>query len=657
MPEKRRGLSYYLITTLCFALILGVFCAWVVHRRDELQAQQQTTQPPQTAAAAAKPSRKAWTVLIYMCGTDLESKDGAASANLNEITRPINRDQINVVIQTGGSRSWKLGGIPTEKLARYEAADGGLYPVGQRPLASMGDAGTLEEFIAWGVRTYPADKYMLLLWDHGGGTLGGVCYDELFDHDSLELDELAQALTASEVSFELIGFDACLMATLENAALLRGCGRYMVASEEYVPGGGWDYADFLGFLGDQPDAYGLALGRRICRGYYEKCIAAGNESMATLSVIDLGRIDALVECFDTLAAEIGLRIGEMPQLQELMIRARRAENYGGNSPGEGYTNMVDLGDLISHTLEILPDAGGEVLGALEAAVVYSVSGNQRAGAQGVSVFFPLDLDTSACREYAALCPSPHYLRFLEAIVPGFEAPADTPAPQIDSAHIEDYAIALSTSVSEDAHFLLQIDAGLEAVRSVNFWLFYVDYEYSEFVTMGMDNDVNGDWETGSYSDNFRGVWPTINGCFCAPVLVDEGDHYNIYSVPILLNGEQTNLRAAYIWDDGENGRYEVYGAWEGVNSDTGAVSRSVRKLRDGDEVEMVFASVNWETGEELYYTMGSFIVDGEVVMEESELADGDYLYAYEVVDLFGSSYMSDFALMSCEGAEITVMAE
>ncbi|MBE6930993.1 MAG: hypothetical protein E7463_12030 [Ruminococcaceae bacterium] len=658
MPEKRRGAFYYIGTTLCIALILGLFCAWVVHRRD---AAENVPQPGTSSSSSETPvtgrAKKPWTVLIYMCGTDLETVDGAATANLGEICRPMNRDSINVVIQTGGTRSWKLGGIPEDKLARFEVVEAGLACVGQYPLASMGDEATLASFLEWGVDAYPAEKYMLLLWNHGGGSLGGVCYDELFDSDSLELDEIAGALDASGVTYELIGFDACLMATLENAALLRDYGRYMVASEEFEPGGGWDYADFLGYLSTSPDVHGAELGRRICQGYYNKCSASQDETMATLSVIDLRRIDTLLNCFDLLAAEMGGLVEEMEQLQELTIRARRAENYGGNSSGEGYTNMVDLGDLVSHTRDVLPETCQAVLDALDAAVLHSVSGRQRDGAQGLSLFFPLDLSAQDCGEYTEVCPSPHYLRFLEAIVPGFSAPDDTPAPRLDAASEDDYDIRLVTTVTDDANYTLWVKDGLEAVQSVQFWLFYVDYEYGEYVTMGMDNDVHADWEEGIFADNFRGVWPTINGFFCAPVLVDEGEAYNIYSIPILLNGVQTNLRAAYIWDDGDNGHYEIYGAWEGVDSDTGAVSRTVRKLRDGDEVELIFASVDWETGEELYYTMGSFTVDGEIVMEESELIDGDYLYAYEVVDVFGRSHMSDFALMSSEGDEIRVSAE
>jgi len=657
MPEKRRRIIN-IAAALCMLAALAALCTWAAGKRT---AQTSAGTGTGTTVSSSSFQRadpvKAWTVLIYMCGTDLESEEGSASANLNEICRQRGTDELNVVVQTGGTKNWRLNGIPEDKIARYEVAGERLTCKAQLPLASMGDRQTLEDFLQWGIETYPAEKYMLVLWNHGGGTLGGVCYDELFGNDSLELDEIAGALDEAGAKFEVIGFDACLMATLENAAAVSDFGHCMVASEEFEPGSGWNYADFLDYLSRNPDIGGTQLGRRICDGYYRKCLRNGSERMATLSVIDLSAMPKLTQSFDALAREMGGVSTEITQLQELTRRARRAESYGGNSPGEGYTNMVDLGDLVTHTREVLPQTGQAVLDALDEAVIHTVSGRQRDGAHGLSLFFPLDLDRKACEEYADVCTSPYYLRFLEAIVPDFEAPADTPAPRLAAADAADYEVVLETSVDGDANFNLRIAQGFETVQSVKFWLFYVDYEYGEYVTMGMDNDVFSDWETGEFTDNFRGVWPTLNGYFCAPVLVDEGERYNIYSIPILLNGQQTNLRAAYIWDDADNGHYEVYGAWEGVDSDTGAVARKVRKLRDGDEVELIFTSLDWETGEELYYTMGSFTVEGEVRMEEQKLIDGDYLYAYEVVDIFGRSHMSPFALMSCSGDEIFVSME
>jgi len=360
MPEKRRRIVN-IAAALCTLFALVVLCTWIAGERVQTPPVSTGGDTAASSAAVHKTGRvKEWTVFIYMCGTDLESEDGSASANLNEICRPRATEEINVVVQTGGTKNWRLNGIPEDRLARYEVDGERLHCMAQLPLASMGDGDTLSDFLRWGIETFPAEKYMLVLWNHGGGTLGGVCYDELFGSDSLELDEVADALDETDAMFEVIGFDACLMATLENAAAVSGYGRCMVASEEFEPGGGWNYADMLDYLSRNPDIGGVQLGRRICDGYYQKCIKSGSENMATLSVIDLAVVPELTQAFDEMAREMGGISGEIEQLQELTRRVRRAENYGGNSPGEGYTNMVDLGDLVAHTWEVLPQTGQRI---------------------------------------------------------------------------------------------------------------------------------------------------------------------------------------------------------------------------------------------------------------------------------------------------------
>src|SRR5690606_39281103 len=119
------------------------------------------------------------------------------------------------------------------------------------------------------------------------------------------------------------------------------------------------------------------------------------------------------------------------------------------------------------------------------------------------------------------------------------------------------------------YFILEITNGLEVVHSVQFSLYYMDYDYDEYMLLGYDNDIEADCENGVFIDNFRGVWPTLNGCYCAPTLLAEEDDYNLYSIPILLNGEMTNLRAAYIWESDDEGYFKIYGAWDGINPDTG----------------------------------------------------------------------------------------
>ena len=186
-----------------------------------------------------------WTVMLYMCGSDLESRFSYATGNLEEISScelpyansialaakygyEVTRDmlpdpgKVNVVIETGGCRAWhaqRLGlNISNRKLQRWsfeqirEDGSGGFQLEEELSLASMADPETLRDFIAWS--------------------------DELFDNDIMYLYELGMALRDSGVQLDTVLFDACLMANFETAYIIKDYAKYMVASEEVVAGQG-----------------------------------------------------------------------------------------------------------------------------------------------------------------------------------------------------------------------------------------------------------------------------------------------------------------------------------------------------------------------------------------------------------------------------------
>ena len=616
-----------------------------------------TAAPTETQTPAPSTGGDTWSVFLYMCGTDLESEGAAASQNLAEIMSVSPSDKVKFIIQTGGTAQWQTEGIDSESLQRWELSNDGLTPVDQQPLASMGDAQTLGDFLSWGVQSYPADKYMVVFWNHGGGSAAGVEFDELFDNDSLSLSEVSQGLEAAGAPFEIIGFDTCLMASLENAAAISPYGRYMVASEELEPGGGWDYAAWLQTMCDNPELDGLEIGKAICDSYMAKCAANEEDTMATLSVTDLSAIPDLAAKFDAMAGEMTGVTEDITSYQSFIQGVQRAENYGGNNDDEGYTNMVDLGDLALNTENVLSQTAEALLESLFNAVKYNVKGASRSEANGLSVYFPLASGEDELTAYATTAAiSGNYLRFIEAVT-------DWKVPEGEAANVpevsapvqqDDYNVQLKTHVTDDGYFALDITSGMESVASVTFSIYFMDYEYNEYMLLGVDNDITADWNTGRFEDNFRGVWPTINGNYCAPTLLAETDEYNLYTIPIMLNGEKTNLRAAYIWDTEEDGHFEVYGAWNGIDTDTGMSAKDIIQLKDGDEVTLLFDAVNWDTGETTTYEMGSFVVSGAPVMEESELVDGEYLYQYIVTDVFGRVTYSNQAIMERKGKDISV---
>ena len=157
------------------------------------------------------------TILVYMNGSDLETEAGEATNDISEMIESGIGDNVNVIIQTMGTKRWQDYGISSRTSQIYRIKQGELElledDLGQLDCT---DSKTLSDFIDYGKRNYPADRYMLIFWDHGGGPVYGFGYDEWQEElSSLTLDEIQKALGEnSDISFDIIGMDCCIMANL-----------------------------------------------------------------------------------------------------------------------------------------------------------------------------------------------------------------------------------------------------------------------------------------------------------------------------------------------------------------------------------------------------------------------------------------------------------
>lgn len=216
-----------------------------------------------------------WTVMIYLDGdNDLEE---FAIQDFLEIAEVGSDENINIVIQfdrtPGYDRrydNWTecnrfyitYGMIPTRANSIKDWGDG----IGGREV-NMGDPKTLLDFINWVKKNYPAEKYMLILWNHGTGwktvdnfeenykkrLFKGICYDST-SSDHLTLKELREALSESNINFEIIGFDACLMGMIEVASEIKDFANFFIASQISETIDGWNYKNFLFSLKKNPSA-------------------------------------------------------------------------------------------------------------------------------------------------------------------------------------------------------------------------------------------------------------------------------------------------------------------------------------------------------------------------------------------------------------------
>ena len=605
-----------------------------------------------------------WAVYWYLCGSDLETNWGAATGDLAEMMEVALPENVNVVIQTGGAAVWQNDVMDPSKTQRWLYNHEGLQLVDEQPLANMGEAQTLYDFLDYANTNYPADKVAVTFWNHGGGSVSGAAFDELHGLDSLNLAEMYQAFdavwpaNAANPALELVGFDTCLMATVDVAAAFQPFAKYLVGSEEVEPGNGWLYSGWLGALAANPSMGGGELGVAICDTYYEGCQAVGTHEQTTLSLTDLTKLTPLLEAYESFGEEAFVAAAEDPGFfAELGRAASQSENYGGNTREQGYTNMVDLGHLARQTAWLLPSAQ-DVCDALDECVIYQVGGPYRAEATGLSCYYSYNGDINDFNGYINMGTG---IAFKHLYAYGLTGElAEGGEEYLDSLEIEELPDVLSLAdmdwdgapldLNDEGTSILNLGPeAYDVLAGIGFSLFYVDEENDAMMLLGTDNDLIADWDNGIFYDNFRGVWGAIDGYLVYMELSYEGEDYNLYSVPILLNGEEYNLQVVYDFTTEE---WDILGASQGLD-ETGMASKELRLLEEGDVITTIWQLASYSGDDDFeMYTAEELTVTADTAFGEAPLFDGSYSMVFEMWDAAGNYAYSDAVTFDCADGEI-----
>ncbi len=351
------------------------------------------------------------TVMIYMCGSNLETLNGSASEDIEEmLDAGISGGEVSLLLMTGGAENWEAG-FDSEEALIHEIGPRGRRIVRESEKMNMGSRNTLADFLRFGKENYPAENYALILWDHGGGPLDGVCWDELFSLDHLDLSEITRGIRDAGLRQKLswIGFDACLMSSLEVAAALEPYAEYMIASQEAEPKSGWNYA-FLSCI--ENDADGSVTGRRIVDSYFEG--RGESADTLTLACVDLGKAAAAAAAMDTVFEPLADSVNEASYAKLANLRmAASGFGKGISALGDAGYDLVDAADLITR----LDDgSAAELLRILRESVVYSRSNTD--GANGLSLYHPYINKAMYLEkwrtDYEELKFSPGYTRYMKA---------------------------------------------------------------------------------------------------------------------------------------------------------------------------------------------------------------------------------------------------
>lgn len=345
---------------------------------------------PLTSPIVADVKQAKYTVLIYIVGSNLESEDNSASINISQMMKVGSDENLNIVIETGGAK--KDGWRTVKRHLILPDQDLELDDLGA---VNMGLVSTITSFFTWGMTQFPADKYIAIFWNHGGGPNSGYGSDDIFGESQTAINELSIAL--SDITqqtgklFEIIGFDTCLLGNIETFAGLYRYSNYLVGSEDSEPGLGWQYNTFLKLIADHPTVDGLQIGTNIVNGFTEQNVG----SSTTLSVIKAADIPNVVSAVDQFATSLLPYANSSLANWRTLAKARiKTPDYGTSSWDSESYDVADIVGLANSAIYYFPsdpliqDSANALINATQTAVKYRKNSPNRGASYGLTIYFP-----------------------------------------------------------------------------------------------------------------------------------------------------------------------------------------------------------------------------------------------------------------------------
>lgn len=385
-------------------------------------------------------SQAGWTIMVYISGDNNLSSFGID--DLNEMEGAMNGVSSNIIVLIDESGDNNTNAYEVE----YDAGGSTNAPIVSTSIAlsdinsswgnelNLGNGQTLTDFATWTIDNYPADKYALILWNHGDGWLKSapvdkkvvksICWDD-FNGDRLQIGELRNSIidiytNTGNTKIDLLGMDACLMAMLEVYYQFYSYADVGVASEEIEPGDGWEYA-FLSELSTNPNMTAPTLGTHIV-DYYADSYSDGNPdppdvNTYTLSAFYIDQIAALGESESV--AQITNHLGNLlcsymydnySDINAAQSNCGRFENrqYGAWWLND-YIDLYDFAEKLNsqNINSSINTYTQKLMDKIDDAIIYEEHGSLKNFAHGISIYF----EEHKAQYDANYNTTSHYLEF------------------------------------------------------------------------------------------------------------------------------------------------------------------------------------------------------------------------------------------------------
>ena len=426
-----------ILLCLCVCVVASILAAVFVFNTKtsnvspDGQSQSQGLDPtlaePTVAGSEPDPTTQTWLVLFYLDADDPVLEEDMYF-DLNEIEMAGSTDRVKLVAQMDRYEGGFSGDGDWTGTRRYLLTqDADLNAINSEMVADlgeldMGSSATLVDFATWAIQSYPADRYVLIMSDHGSGWPGGWTDDNPKSSDGnwLHLQDLEAGLAQIKsntgiAQFELVGMDACLMSMLEVYNSLAPYAHYAVASQETEPSLGWAYASFLDKLVSDPGMSGADLSKAIVAGYISQDQRILNEAARrsmltgfgfsgdesaelvvkdfgtdiTLAAVDLQALPQLNDSLNNLL--VGMKAVDQQKVAEARSYAQSFLNVFGDQYPSPYIDLLNFANLVAESTgdADMKQSARQLQEAVGQAVIAEMHGARKAGASGISIYFPV----------------------------------------------------------------------------------------------------------------------------------------------------------------------------------------------------------------------------------------------------------------------------
>ena len=589
-------------------------------------------------------------------------KPGSASIDIGEMTAGVWSDNVSIVIQTGGATRWSNQMVNPNRTQRFLYKGGIFSEVANLPLEPASEPDTLADFLRFCKNEYPADHTMLVLWNHGGGPFGygkDSIYSNMFS-----LKDIRTALSSvytpnrNKPAFDIIGFDACLMSTLEVTHALDGFAQFYCLSEEAEPGSGWDYTPILQAMTDDPTMSPARVAQKVADSYIDFYMRENiNQSIiqldVTFSVIEAKKAAELYDAYSALCqAQLADAAEDMGVLAEIGRCAGRSTRYCGSD--YNIVNTVDLGNYMDQLIDSYPEESSRVKELLGETVLYHRESGGLSDSTGMAVYVPADVTTIAGLSY--------YLDYIYDVCEDDSVAALYYYKQAGCLNDElKEALALVTDKEPkvlDAAAFRQFSADEPGVDDEGFRIpvsdqlqdLIVDYEleigkYDEtndtLTYYGRTDCLTLDGE-GHLVSSFDGKWICLDGQPLYLEVVSSTPAAVMYRSHVFYNGKNAYLELSR---DRDTDEIRIIGVRKVPTSVEGDVNylfntRSNEKITFGARITPIYLREDFEANSISNVSGKQITFDNKTSLQMEALPSGQYLSTAVITDPRGDSYYS-----------------